>query len=142
MSDCVFCDIVAGKAPASIVYQDDVVLAIMDIRPVNPGHVVVMPKKHIAYMADMDEGTGMHLFRIAMRVEQAIRNSGVRCEGANLFLADGEAAGQEVFHLHILVFPRFKDDSFRVKADWSVNPSRKELDGIAARIRSTYESLF
>jgi len=55
MSDCVFCDIVAGKAAASIVYQDDIVLAIMDIRPINPGHIVVMPKKHMAYLADMGE---------------------------------------------------------------------------------------
>ena len=142
MSDRIFCDIVDGKALASIVYQDDVALAIMDIRPVNPGHIVVMPKKHIAYMADMDEATGMHLFRITIRLEQALRNSGVRCEGTNLFLANGEAAGQEVSHLHMLVFPRFKSDSFRIEVDWSVNPSRKELDGIAARIRSTYEALF
>lgn len=141
MSDCVFCDIVAGKAPASVVYQDDVVLAFMDIAPINPGHVVVIPKKHLPYMADMDESTGMHLFRATMRIQQAIRNSGVRCEGVNLFVADGEAAGQEVFHLHILLFPRFKGDSFRVNVDWSVRPPREELDETAARIRAAYQSL-
>jgi histidine triad (HIT) family protein len=66
MSDCIFCEIVAGKAPASIVYQDDVVIVVMDIRPVNPGHLMVIPKQHVAYMSEMDEDTGMHLFRIAM----------------------------------------------------------------------------
>ena len=66
MSDCIFCEIVARKAPASIVYQDDVAIAILDIRPVNPGHLMVIPKQHVAYMSEMDEDTGMHLFRIAM----------------------------------------------------------------------------
>jgi len=140
MSDCVFCDIVAGKAPASIVYEDNIVIAIMTIGPVNPGHVMVMPKKHIIYMADMDEDTGMHLFKITMRIERAIRKSGIRCEGTNLFLANGKAAFQDVFHLHMHLFPRFKGDSFRVDADWSVKPSREKLDEIAASIRSVYES--
>jgi len=142
MSDCVFCDIVAGTAPASVVYEDEVVIAFMDIGPVNPGHVMVVPTKHIPCMADMDEDTGAHLFKITMRVAQAIRNSGVRCEGVNLFLADGEAAFQDVFHLHIHVFPRFKGDSFRVDADWSVKPPREELDEVAGRIKAAYESLY
>ncbi|UCB43509.1 MAG: HIT family protein [Dehalococcoidales bacterium] len=141
MSDCVFCDIVAGTAPASIVYQDDVVIAFMDIRPVNPGHLVVIPREHSTSLAEMDEETGMYLFSVTMRLAQAVRDSGVKCEGINLFVADGEAAGQEIFHLHILVFPRFKNDSFRVNVDWSVQPSRDELDEIAARISRAYQSL-
>lgn len=141
MSDCIFCEIVARKAPASIVYQDDVVIVVMDIRPVNTGHLMVIPKQHIAYMSEMDEDTGMHLFRIAMRLEQAIRRSGVRCEGINLFLADGESAFQEVFHLHLHVFPRFKGDSFRIDADWSVTPSRQALDDVAEKISKAYKLL-
>jgi histidine triad (HIT) family protein len=140
MSDCVFCGIVAGDIPASVVYEDDVVIAIMDTTPVNPGHTLVIPKKHFSYMSDMDEETGMHLFKVTMRVERAIRGSGVRCEGTNLFLADGEAAFQEVFHLHMHVFPRFKGDPFKIDADWSVRPSREELDRIAASIRGAYEA--
>lgn len=142
MSDCIFCDIVAGKAPASIVYQDDVIITIMTIGPVNPGHVMVIPRKHVPYLADMDEETGMHLFRIAMRIERAIWNSGVQCEGTNMFLADREAAFQEVFHLHLHVFPRFRGDSFMVGGDWSEKSSRQELDDIADRIRAAYQSLF
>jgi histidine triad (HIT) family protein len=112
----------------------------MDIRPVNPGHLVVIPREHSTYLAEMDEKTGTHLFKVTMRLAQAIRDSGVKCEGVNLFLADGEAAGQEIFHLHILIFPRFKNDSFRVSADWSVKPSRDELDEVAARISRVYQS--
>jgi histidine triad (HIT) family protein len=140
MSDCVFCDIIAGEVPASIVFEDDLVMAFMDTGPVNPGHTLVIPKRHIAHMAVMDEETGMHLFRVVMRVERAIRGSGVRCEGINLFLADGEAAFQEVFHVHLHVFPRFKGDAFKIDADWSVRPPREELDRIAANIREAYRA--
>jgi histidine triad (HIT) family protein len=140
MSDCIFCDIVTGEIPASVVYEDDVVMAFMDIRPVNSGHTLIIPKQHFTYMAEMDEETGAHLFKVTMRVERAIRNSGVRCEGTNLFLADGEAAFQEVFHLHMHVFPRFKGDPFKIDADWNVRPPRDELDRIAASIRGAYEA--
>jgi histidine triad (HIT) family protein len=140
MNNCIFCEIIAGRASASIVYQDDIVIAVMDIKPVNPGHLMVIPKQHFASMDDMDEDTGMHLFRIAMRLEQSIRKSGIRCEGINLFLADGESAFQEIFHLHLHVFPRFRGDSFKIDADWSVNPSRQELDEMAEKINKAYTS--
>jgi histidine triad (HIT) family protein len=142
MSDCVFCDIVARRVPASIVYEDDLSMAFMTIGPVNLGHVLVMPKKHVPTMSDMDEEIGTHLFKITLRVQQAIRQSGVKCEGMNLFLADGEAAFQEVMHLHMHVFPRFEGDSFKLEADWSVKPPREELDAIAASIHSAYEERF
>ncbi len=141
MSQCVFCDIVAGESPASMVYEDEVVVAIMTIEPVNRGHVMVIPRKHVPFMADMDEHTGAHLFKVTMRVERAIRNSGVTCEGTNLFLADGEAAFQDVFHLHMHVIPRFKGDSFRILVDSLAKPPRGELDDIAATIRRAYEAL-
>jgi histidine triad (HIT) family protein len=134
----VFCEIVAGRSPASIVYEDDLCVAIMTIEPVNPGHLLVLPRAHAPYLADLDEATGMHLFAIAMRAAAAIRASGLRCEGINLFLADGEAAFQEVFHVHLHVFPRFTGDPFGITADWSMHPSRAELDANAALIRSAY----
>ena len=137
MDDCVFCDIIAGSAPASVVHEDDTAIAFMTIEPVNPGHVLVIPKAHLTSMKDMDEETGAHLFRVAMRVAQAIRESGLRCEGINLFLADGEAAGQEVFHVHIHVFPRFSGDGFRLEPGLS-KPARGELDEAAAILRAHY----
>lgn len=136
MSDCVFCDLVAGKAPASVVYEDDATLVFLDIGPVNPGHMLIIPKAHAAGLADLDEETGAHLFRVGMRLATALRQSGVRCDGVNIFLADGEAAFQEVFHVHLHVFPRFTGDAFRIDADWSVHPAREELDEVAARIRA------
>ena len=141
MEPCVFCDIIAGNAPASVVYEDERVIAFLDIGPVNTGHILVIPKQHISSMADMDEATGMHLFVVTMRMAAAIRRSGIRCEGINLFLADGEGAFQEVFHLHMHVLPRFAGDAFRISADWSVRPEREELDAVAAQIRRAISDL-
>jgi histidine triad (HIT) family protein len=134
-ADCIFCAIVAGRAPASIVHDDADLLAFMDIRPVTPGHLLIIPKRHAPLLADLDEVTGARMFTVAMRLAQALRASGLRCEGINLFLADGEAASQEVLHTHLHVFPRFAGDTFRIDADWSVTPSRTELDEIAAQVR-------
>ena len=140
--DCVFCGIVRRELPGSWVYEDDRVGVIMTIGPVNPGHAMVIPKAHHPYLADLPEDVGGHLFTVTQRTAEAIRRSGLQCEGINLFLADGEAAFQDVFHLHMHVFPRFRGDPFRIDADWDVKPDRSELDENAARIRAAYEALF
>ena len=132
---CTFCAIVAGRAPASIVYDDAELIAFMDIRPVTPGHLLIIPKRHAPFLTDLNEAIGARMFIVAMRLAQALRVSGLRCEGINLFLADGEAAFQEVFHTHLHVFPRFVGDTVRIDADWSITPSRAELDEIAAQVR-------
>jgi histidine triad (HIT) family protein len=139
--DCVFCGIVAGKIASSKVFEDDVAVAIMDINPVTAGHVLVIPKRHFVGLSDMDEATGAHLMTVAMRVQSAIRLSSVRCEGINLFLADGAAAFQEVFHAHLHVFPRYEGDSFKIAANWSHKPAREELDEVASRLRTAYNEL-
>ena len=138
MSDCIFCEILAGRSPSSIVYQDDVCTAFMDIQPINPGHVLVIPNRHAAFLSDLDENTGAHMFRVAQHLARALRDSGVRCEGVNLFLADGEAAMQEIFHVHLHVFPRYEGDGFGLtfSPDYFDKPGRPELDKVAARIRN------
>jgi histidine triad (HIT) family protein len=142
MQDCVFCQIVAGEKPASVFYEDDLVLGIMTIGPVTPGHAMIVPKQHVIYLADLDEETGRHLWTITQRTAAAIRSSGVRCEGINLFLADGEAAFQEIPHVHLHVFPRYEGDPFRLVADWDVKPSREELDRVARQIKLAYDRLW
>ena len=142
MHECVFCQIVAGESPASIFYQDEIALGFMTINPVTQGHALVIPKRHAAYLADLDEDTGRHLWTVTQRTATAIRNSGVRCEGINLFLADGEAALQDIFHVHIHVFPRYAGDPFKLVTDWGAKPSRKQLDRVAQQIRSAYDGLW
>ncbi len=83
---CVFCAIVAGEAPASTIYRDDAVIAFMDIRPVNPGHALVVPLRHSDSLLELDEGTAGHMLTIGTRVAAALKDAGVRLEGFNLSL--------------------------------------------------------
>lgn len=138
-ADCIFCRIVAGTAPASTVRSDEVCVAFMDIQPVNPGHMLVVPRQHRAYLAELDARSAGHLFTVACELANALRHSGLPCEGVNLHLADGEAAGQEVFHVHLHVIPRFRGDGFGFKfgPDYGHWPAREELDGLASLISST-----
>ena len=131
---CVFCDIIAGRAGASVVHQDEHVVAFMDIEPVTDGHVLVVPRVHAASLEDLDEDLGVPMFRAGHRLARALRRSGVPCEGVNLFLADGEAALQEVFHVHLHVVPRTAGDGFTIDARWR-RRDRAELDASAQRVR-------
>jgi histidine triad (HIT) family protein len=141
MGDCIFCDIVQGKGEGVFVYRDELVTGFMDIQPVNPGHVLIVPNAHATYLADLPEETGAHMFRVAQRITEAIRGSGLKCEGVNFFLADGEAAMQEIFHVHFHVFPRFRGDGFGLKfaERYFVRPARSELEDAARSIRKAME---
>ena len=107
MQACVFCEIVAGRSPASVVYRDESCIAFMDICPINAGHLLVIPIEHATYLSDLNPHVGGVLFGVAQRLSAAVRKSGLKVEGINLLVADGEAAGQEVFHVHLHVLPRF-----------------------------------
>ena len=136
--DCVFCSILSGGSEVSLVYRDEVCAAFMDIQPVNPGHLLVVPNRHAAYLADLRGEEGAQIFRVAQRLAAALRRSGVKCEGVNFFLADGEAAMQEVFHVHLHVIPRYRGDGFGFKfaPGYFQKPSRGELNEAAGKIRA------
>jgi histidine triad (HIT) family protein len=109
----------------------------MDIQPINAGHVLVVPDEHATRLADLPVDTGARMFRIAQRMAAALYESGLDCEGVNVFLADEEAAGQEVFHVHLHVIPRFDGDGFglRFGPDYANMPERETLEVMAKRIR-------
>jgi len=138
MENCIFCKIIANKLPSSTVYKDDLCTAFLDIRPVNAGHLLVIPNEHASFLSGLDPEAGAQMFRVGQRLAAALRTGVVQCDGVNLFLADGEAAGQEVFHVHLHVFPRFTGDSFRLHfgARHGEQPSKNDLDGIAEKIRA------
>jgi len=135
---CVFCKLLSGELEVSFIHRDDVCSAFMDIQPINPGHVLVVPNRHSPYLADLNEEEGAQMFRVGQRVAAALRECGLKCEGVNFFLADGEAAGQEVFHVHLHVFPRYSGDGFGLKLppDYQDRPPREELDNIAQRLQA------
>lgn len=141
MADCVFCRILAGDLPASIVYKDETCTAFMDIQPVNPGHVLVTPNAHASMLADLDPEAAGYVFRVAQRIAQAMRESEIRCEGVSLYLADGSAAGQDVFHVHLHVIPRYRGDGFgfRFGPEYGKRPPRTQLDSQAAQLRDALE---
>jgi histidine triad (HIT) family protein len=134
---CIFCGIARGEAPASAVYSDETVLAFMDIQPVITGHVLVIPRVHAANLTGLDDDTAARVFNTGKRIGAAYGRAGLPAAGFNVWLAQGEAAGQEVFHAHLHVVPRFAGDGFslRFPPHYGNLPPRSELDETAARIR-------
>lgn len=139
MQDCILCKIIKGKATASIVYRDNLCIAFMDIKPINPGHLLVIPRKHATYVEDMDNETGERIFTVANNLAKKLKTISIKFEGFNLFLANGIAAGQEVFHVHLHVIPRYKGDGFGFQfgPNYDNLPKREELDKIAQEIKRT-----
>jgi diadenosine tetraphosphate (Ap4A) HIT family hydrolase len=137
---CPFCQIFAGRLPSSQLYADDQVVAFMDIRPVNAGHLLVVPRAHAVSLAELAEDTGAAMFVTGQRMASALRASGLPCDGINFFLADGAVAGQEVWHVHLHVLPRLADDRFRLSVSF-LSSERADLDATAELIRGALSQL-
>ncbi|ORM36314.1 HIT family protein [Williamsia sp. 1135] len=135
MSDCVFCAIVAGSSPAHVVYEDDDVLGFLDIRPVRPGHTLLIPKRHAANLAELSPDQGGKLFQAGQRVAAAQRASAIAADGVNLLVNDGRAAFQTVFHSHLHVVPRHNGDKL-VLAKSLLTRRDNDLPGTAEILRS------
>ncbi len=113
MKFCVFCDIVEGKEDAARVYEDEHYLSFMDKGPVNPGHTLVIPKKHYEVIMDMPSEEAGSLFAVAAKVARGVEKA-VSADGINLFQMNGAAAWQDVPHVHVHVVPRFFGDEIRI----------------------------
>lgn len=111
MKDCIFCKIVRGEIPCCKVYEDELILAFLDIAPVNFGHILVIPKAHHTSSATIPEETAGRMFRAGARLGVAQKRA-LDAHGYNLHLNDGSVAGQEVMHAHLHVIPRWTDDQF------------------------------
>ena len=137
MSDCIFCAVLAGRAAGSFICRDELCSVIMDIHQPTAGKLLVIPNQHASFLADLPPETGARMFQVAQRLAAALRRSGLRCDGNNLFLSDGSAAGQDVFHTHLHILPRFAGDGIKLRfgAALAIYPGRQELDRIAAQIK-------
>ncbi|QUQ71237.1 histidine triad (HIT) protein [Kutzneria sp. CA-103260] len=131
--NCVFCAIVSGVAPASVVHEDEHLIAFCDLMPVNRGHLLIAPKRHATNLAELPEETGALMFPLAQRLAARIRRS-LRPDGVNLVLADGRAAGQTVFHVHLHVIPRMLEDGFALHGGARA-ATRSDLDQVAELLR-------
>lgn len=133
MPDCIFCRIVAGKVPSHKVYEDDQVMAIMDIGHVNPGHTLVLAKPHVETMLEADEALAAQMFLVANRVAKAMQTV-LPSDGMTILQANRPAGFQTVPHLHLHVLPRFEDDG--VELVWPAkNPGPEALAGYAALLK-------
>lgn len=140
---CIFCRIANHELPASVVYEDELAMAFLDIQPINPGHVLVIPKKHAASLRELPPEDAGYILQVGQILDRALHASELRCEGVFIFLADGRAAGQEVDHVHLHVFPRFKGDGFGVQLDSNHRklPGREQLNENARAIRKALEKV-
>ena len=134
MDNCVFCKIVRGEIPATLVLEDEQTLAFMDIGSVNPGHLLVAARPHVENLQGMEGELAGAMFRSAARAARAIERV-FHPAGISVYQASGAAAGQTVFHAHIHVLPRWENDGLTFT--WPVkNPPREELERVAAQLRA------
>ncbi len=133
---CVFCSIANGTAPASIVCEGELALAIVDLRQFHPGHAIVIPRCHLHDVREIDAVTGAALMEMVSRVARAVSRAFPN-QGLTLWHSIGEAANQEVPHLHIHVHPRLIGDNLvRIYPQLVSNTGRPLLDDYAARLRA------
>lgn len=132
--NCIFCKIAAGEIPSYTVYEDDDFKAFMDIAPASKGHTILIPKKHADNIFDLDETVASKLLPVASKIARALKEE-LDCDGLNLLQNNGEIAGQTVFHLHMHLIPRYKDDKVVVK--WVQDKYEGEpLDQLSEKIKS------
>jgi len=110
-NDCIFCKVIAGALPSSRVYEDEDCLAIMDIGPLRPGHVLVLPRVHCQHLDELPAALRAHVLEVGNRIGVALRRAPMlRCDGVHFVINDGRAAHQTVPHLHLHVLPRRQGD--------------------------------
>jgi histidine triad (HIT) family protein len=126
--DCLFCKIVAGEIPGTLVAEDDRTVAFMDINPATRGHALVVPRRHAADLGEVDPDDLAAVVQAAQRLAVRARDA-LDADGINLINAWGSAAWQTVFHLHVHVIPRYADDP--LKLPWQPAPG-DEADIAAA----------
>lgn len=132
MDDCIFCKVIAGKMPSHTVFENDDVLAFMDIRPVNPGHTLVVPKIHATDMRESSDQELEQVLRVVKKIAPAILKT-VGADAFNFTSNVGRASGQIVFHTHFHIIPRFSTDGY--KAWEREDGAHEDLGTLAGNIR-------
>jgi histidine triad (HIT) family protein len=139
MAECAFCEIVSGRAPANVVYEDERTLAFLDIHPANPGHTLVVPKRHVENVYALSDKDGAAVMSATRDVAAAIREA-LQPDGLNLFQTNGRAAFQSVFHFHMHLIPRWWDDGL-LPPRHGVGGREGDLTETAERIRQALRTL-
>ena len=136
--NCLFCKIAAGAIPSAKVYEDDKVLAFLDIAPFNPGHTIIVPKTHCVSSTELDPQFLAAIAVVAPRIGAALVRA-AKAEGFNLLLNNGRVAGQVVPHVHAHVIPRRADDQIVISAPGGKYDSPEAMQELAEAIRRVLE---
>ena len=121
---CIFCKIAAGDIPSATIYEDEDFRVILDIEPASKGHALILPKDHYANLYELSDELAAKVLLVAKKVVTAMTEV-LGCDGYNVLQNNGEAAGQTVFHFHMHLIPRYKDDSVNIK--WKPGTLNDEL---------------
>jgi len=133
---CVFCGIVRGTQPASVVWEDNLTIAVVDLRQFHAGHTLVIPRQHLRDVRELDHSTGAALMAAVARITRAVA-AAFPNQGLSVWHSIGEAAFQEVPHLHIHVHPRMPHDGLlEVYPHAPAMPDKTTRDRYAATLRS------
>ena len=133
VKECVFCKIIRGEIPCSKVYEDDLILAFLDIAPFNIGHTVIIPKDHQNSITTLDEIYANRIIKIAPKIGVALMRT-INAEGFNLFLNNGSVAGQTVWHCHMHVLPRFAGDKVVISSEPQKYDSMDQMAELAGKL--------
>lgn len=130
--DCIFCKIAGGEIPSKTIYEDVEFRVILDLGPATKGHALILPKSHYANLYELPEETASQVMLLAKKMAAQMTDK-LQCDGFNLVQNNGEVAGQTVFHFHMHLIPRYKDDGQKIA--WQPGePSQEELEEIRSRI--------
>lgn len=111
--NCIFCKIAAGEIPSATIYEDDDFRVILDIEPASKGHALILPKEHYANLYELPEDLASKALIVAKKVIAKMTEI-LGCDGYNVLQNNGEVAGQTVFHFHIHLIPRYKEDDVTI----------------------------
>jgi histidine triad (HIT) family protein len=136
MNSCIFCRIAQKQLPANLVYEDEKAMAFLDIRPLNEGHTLIIPKLHYENIFDIPQELIMHVHGVTKRVALAVKKA-TQADGISIMQQNGKAAGQEIFHLHVHVIPRRADQKLPKFSETS-EISKEKLNQTAAKIRKRF----
>jgi histidine triad (HIT) family protein len=132
--DCIFCNIISGKASAEIIYEDDKVMSFLDINPIHLGHILVVPKVHCVDFISIPEDYLHSLIHATRVVTEAMVRS-LKPDGYNFFSNNGIAAGQSIFHFHLHITPRYFNDEIKFKLNLK-KYRESEMKDFADKIRN------
>ncbi len=134
--NCIFCQIVQGKMDSEKIHETENVISFLDANPRAPGHSLVIPKKHIKILQNLEDDIIAETFKVAKKVEKSLQEV-LDPDAFTIGINDGEAAGQEIPHLHVNIIPRFQEDSGGPIHSVVNNPPKKDISEIAEEIRES-----